>query len=229
MSSVPPSGARSGEPEPTGTSSGPRVQGPGSGKTEPSLAESVQARGSDLLEALERHRPGSREHADGTASYAFAAAVELDLGRTRAEAVRETARLHEVGKIYVPAGVLARPRGELGPGDRALLDSHPAYGAQLAHGAGVPEEACEWILATRASFDGSGPTRMAGEDIPLESRIIRVACACEESLALAGAGSAAELQRRAIDRLRDAAARELDPRVVDALATVLDRAASARA
>jgi HD-GYP domain-containing protein (c-di-GMP phosphodiesterase class II) len=195
---------------------------------DPGLAEGVRARGSALLDALERHLPGSRDHADGTASYAFATAVELDLGRTRAEAVRETARLHEVGKVYVPAGVLARSRTQLGPGDQALLDSHPAYGAQLAQGAGVPEEACDWILATRASFDGSGPIRLAGEDIPLESRIIRVACACEETLAAPGAGSAAELQRRAIDRLRDAAAGDLDPRVVDALAGILERAATPR-
>ena len=31
-----------------------------------------------LLDALELHVPGSREHADGTAAYGFAAAVELD-------------------------------------------------------------------------------------------------------------------------------------------------------
>ena len=228
MSSDPPSGARSSEPEGTGAST--EVPGRGSSKIEPDLAGCVQARGAGLLEALQRHLPGSREHADGTASYAFATAVELDLGRARAEAVRETARLHEVGKVYVPAGVLGRPRTELGPGDQALLDSHPAYGAQLAQGAGVPEQACDWILATRASFDGSGPTRLAGDDIPLESRIIRVACAGEGALAAHGTGSAPDhRQRTAIDRIREAAARELDPSVVDALVRVLERAGAAGA
>ncbi len=144
MSSDRPSGARS---------SGPEL----------SLAAHVEARGSELLDALERHLPSSRDHADGTATYAFAAAVELTLERDHAEAVREAARLHEVGNVYVPVAVLAKPPGELSPEDRALLDSRFASGAELARGAGVPDKACEWIGAVGERFDGSGPTGLAGE------------------------------------------------------------------
>jgi HD-GYP domain-containing protein (c-di-GMP phosphodiesterase class II) len=196
----------------------------GTSDAEPTLAGRVRARGSELLDALQSHLPGSREHADGTAAYAFAAAVELGFDRSRAEAVRETARVHEIGKVYVPAGVLVRPRGELGPGDQALLDSHAAYGAQLARGAGIPAEACVWILATRESFDGGGPTGLAGDQIPLESRIIRAACAQAALLAaLPTTGTPAELYRTATGRLRGDAGRELDPRVVEALAGMLQR------
>jgi HD-GYP domain-containing protein (c-di-GMP phosphodiesterase class II) len=206
-----------------------RPSGAPSSEPEPSLAARVKARGSELLDALERHLPGSRGHADGTAAYAFAAAVELDLERDHAEAVRETARLHEIGNVYVSSAVLRKPPGELTPEDAELLDSRFVRGAELARGAGVPELACEWISATRERFDGDGPTGLAGEQIPIESRIVRVACACDRALAAPtpGGGSADERRRSAVDALREAGGSELDPRVTAALAAMLERAAAA--
>jgi HD-GYP domain-containing protein (c-di-GMP phosphodiesterase class II) len=213
MSSDPPSDARSSEPEPTGGS-----------------AERVKARGTELLEALERHVPGARDHADGTAAYAFAAAVELDLDRDHAEAVREAARLHEVGSVYIPAAVAAKPRGELTPEEQELLDSAFASGAELARGAGIPEQVSEWIGAIRERFDGSGPGGLAGERIPIESRIVRVACACDTALAAPAPSATSQDERRrmAVDVLRAAAGSELDPRVTLALTTMLERATAGK-
>jgi HD-GYP domain-containing protein (c-di-GMP phosphodiesterase class II) len=213
MSSDPPSDARSSELEPAA-----------------GLAERVRARGTELLEALERHVPGARDHADGTAAYAFAAAVELELDRDHAEAVRETARLHEVGCVYVPADVVAKPRGELTTHEQALLDSAFASGAELARGAGIPDQVSDWIGATRERFDGSGPAGLAGERIPIESRIIRVACACDTALAAPAAPGTSqdELRRMAVNALRAAAGSELDPRITAALSTMLERATAAK-
>lgn len=196
----------------------------GGGGAPPDLAELARARGATLLDALEGHRPGSREHAEGTASYGFAAAVELGFEREHAEAVRETGRLHEVGMIYVPAAVLASSPEHRSAEGRALIDAHPGYGAELALGAGVPAEICAWIGATAERFDGRGPAGLAGERIPLESRIVRVACACDAALtAPQAAGGVAEHRAGAFATLRAAAARELDPRIVDALTGMLDR------
>ena len=209
MSSDPPSGAPSSGPEPT-------------------LAARVKAGGLELLEALESHLPGARGHADGTAAYAFAAAVELDLERDHAEAVRETARLHDVGSVYLPAELLAKPAGELTAEEQALLDSRFARGAELARGAGIPERACEWIGVIRERFDGGGPAGLAGEGIPIESRIVRVACACDTALAAPALGGASpdERRRSAVAALRAAAGTELDPHVTGALEAMLERAAA---
>ncbi len=211
-------------------SSDPRAGAPSSGPDQPAspepapdLATLVRARGETLLEGLERHLPGSRGHADGTASYAFAVAVELGADRARAELVRETARLHEVGKVYLPA---ARPRGPLSPEEAAVVASHPAYGATLAVGAGIPDRACEWIGAAGERFDGAGALGLAADEIPLEARIIRVACACDSLLATlrdpGGAGAQA-----AIAELRAAGGGELDPWVVEAASAIVGRAAGA--
>jgi HD-GYP domain-containing protein (c-di-GMP phosphodiesterase class II) len=171
--------------------SGDPSRAPSAGDTDPDsdLARIAHGRGASLLDALEKRTSGSRDHADRTASFAFAAAVELGHGRGRAEAIREGARLHEVGAVY--------------GGD------HDA-GAQLARGAGVPELICEWIAAAAERSDGKGPRGLAADEIPVEARIIRTACACDR----AGAN---------LDALRDTGG-ELDQRVVDALAAVLARA-----
>src|SRR6476620_6972873 len=211
------------EPAPTqywsmsSMSSDPQAGAPSPGTDQPaspdadsSLALVARARGETLLDGLERHLPGSRRHADGTASYAFAVAVELGADRARAELVREAARLHDVGKVYVPTALLAKPREELDMTEEALIDSHPAYGATLAIGAGIPELACEWIGSAGERFDGSSGHGWPGDRIPLEGRIIRVACACDTLLSRRPA-TARALPWMASAELRAAAGRELDP------------------
>jgi HD-GYP domain-containing protein (c-di-GMP phosphodiesterase class II) len=174
------------------------------------------------VQALDQRLPSSREHADATASYAFAAAVQLRLDRDACLLVREAARLHEVGKLYVRTELLARPTAGLAPGEREELAAQAA-GYRLALGAGVPERACELILQAGERFDGADdPTHPAGSDIPLGSRI--VAAACEYDLLLREHGDAG--RRHALIALIEQAGGRLDPMVVDALARVVERAAA---
>ena len=126
--------------------------------------------------------------------------------------------------IYVPASVLAAGPDARDAEGKALIATHPAYGAELALGAGVPAHACGWIRASAERFDGRGPAGLAGERVPLEARIVRVACACDTALTAPHAGgSAADHRTPAFATLRAAAGRELDPRVVEALTGMLDR------
>jgi HD-GYP domain-containing protein (c-di-GMP phosphodiesterase class II) len=178
-------------------------------------------RGTPLLEALDGHLPGARRHADATAAYAFAAAVELGFDRPSAETIREAARLHDVGLVYVPAPILARPADELDEAERAPLDAHLEAAYRLCRGAGIDESVCAWILRTRERYDGTGPDRLRGSEIPIEARIIRIACAGDLLLERAGAEAT-------VEALRAAAGTELDPAVTDAVVAVIERATSSR-
>jgi HD-GYP domain-containing protein (c-di-GMP phosphodiesterase class II) len=226
MSSDRQSDVRSSGPEQDGAGGSTAGEAAPTPQLEPGLAAVVGTRGATLLDGLERHLPGSSDHADGTASYAFATAVELGLERGHAEAVREIAGLHEMGKVYVPAAVLAKLPGELTPEESAQFDSHFAKGAELARGAGIPEPAAAWIEAAGERFDGAGPGGLLREQIPLESRIVRAACAFDGAFAAVAAAPPAERRRAAIEELRSAAGSELDPRVVETLASIVERAAS---
>jgi HD-GYP domain-containing protein (c-di-GMP phosphodiesterase class II) len=182
----------------------------------------VRERGEPLLQALSEHLPGARRHADGTASLAFAAAGALGLRRERAETIREAASLHDIGKLYVPAELLVRdPRG-LSPDEAELVESHYGAAAVLARGAGLPSTVAAWLTAVGERYDGRGPERLAAEDIPLESRIIRAACGCDALMGYAEPGTDdAELRHSVVAALWESVGAELDPRVVDALATAL--------
>jgi HD-GYP domain-containing protein (c-di-GMP phosphodiesterase class II) len=188
---------------------------PAEGAARAAIAE----RGAPLLDALEAHLPGARRHADATAAYALAAAVELGHDRERAEAIREAARLHDVGLVYVPAAILARPAEELDDAERAQLESHLEAAYRLCRGAGIDVEACGWILRTRERFDGRGPEGLRGTQIPIESRIIRTACAGDLLLTRAGAAAT-------VEALRASEGTELDPVVADAIVAVIERAAA---
>lgn len=193
------------------------------------LASVLTQRGGPLLDALEAHFPGSRDQAEAASSYAFAAAVELGLTRPSAELIRAAARLHDVGRVYVPAEVLAKPAWSRTPDEGALVESHHAKGAGLARGAGVPERVCEWIRLGGERYDGGGPNRLAGAAIPLQARISRAAHACYAALVEPAPErpEPTHHQPGPIGALRAGAARELDPMVVGALAAVLRRAGQA--
>ncbi len=187
-------------------------------------AAEVQLRGAPLVEGLEKHLPGSTEHGRATGSYAFAAAAGIGLGRGSAELCRETAKLHDIGKIYVERSILEQAPESLGATQRVALAAHYPTGARLALGAGIPGDVCIWILQVRENFDGSGPDGMAGEAIPVVSRIVRGACVCHTLLGTAersGATDPSAVKASVIVELREMSGRALDPRIVDALASSL--------
>jgi len=183
MSSDPPSDAPSPEPEQAGD------------------AELVRDRGADLLAALEARSPGALAHAELTARWALAIAAELRLPRATALALRETARLHGIGLLYVDAGD----------------DAQAEAAARLASGAGLPAAPCVWLEHWRERYEGGGPQGLYGGAIPLESRIIRAACVYAHELA------ADPDPTRALERLGEQAGTELDPAAIGAIAFVLDR------
>jgi len=188
------------------------------------LGALVRSRGEPLLEALDRHLPGAREHGEATASYAFVAAAELGFPRARCELYREVTKLHQIGLVYVPAVIATRPAGARDANDTATFEAHFESGYSLARGADIPEQVCVWLLRQREHYDGSGPEGLAGDAIPLESRLIRGAAVCQWALAVTPTGDERPPVARASATLTESAGHELDPRIAAALTTMLARA-----
>lgn len=211
MSLDPPSAGRSPAPEPP---------------ADLTLASLARLRGAPLIDGLEAHLAGAREHADACGSYAFAAAVELGMGRAGAELCRETARLHDVGKVYIPPSILRLDASEIDAESTRQLERHFEAGARLALGAGIPDDVCGWMLQARERFDGDGPDGLAGAAIPVAARVCRAACLCDSTLSSPAEGPLTTPDERrtvALAELRQSAGSELDPDVVEALVAVLSR------
>jgi HD-GYP domain-containing protein (c-di-GMP phosphodiesterase class II) len=207
----------SSDPRSDAPSPGPEEPSGPAGTAGPTDAEVVRERGGDLLEALEARLPGSVAHADQVGRWALAIAAELRLPLARALALRETARLHAIGLLYLDADVARGGDREGAPERRQELDAQAEAAARLASGAGLPPASCVWLEHWRERFDGEGPKGLYGGAIPIESRIIRAACAYAHELA-------ADAERaRALERLGELAGTELDPATIGAIAFVLDR------
>ena len=86
--------------------------------------------------------------------------------------------LHDVGKIGITDTILQKP-GPLTDDEFTIMKTHTRLGHAIVTAAECPTEA-EWILHHHERVDGGGyPDGLAGERIPLESRIILVADAFE--------------------------------------------------
>jgi HD-GYP domain-containing protein (c-di-GMP phosphodiesterase class II) len=183
----------------------------------------VRESGQALLAALEARFPGSTHHAESTATYSFAIAAELGLPRRRCELLREIARLHDVGKVYLPRELVLKP-GSLSDDERRELRAYPEAGFKLLVGAGVPEDAAHWALDHREHIDGSGyPRGLGGEEIPREARIIGVACAYD-AVRSDRPYYRGIPRRLALTEIRRSAGTQLDPAVVGALVSLVERA-----
>lgn len=89
--------------------------------------------------------------------------------------IAKSAPMHDVGKITIPIDLVRKPE-LLSPVERSLMARHTCNGARLL-GCMPPLAVARNIAAFHhENFDGSGyPDGRAGEDIPIEARIVKVA------------------------------------------------------
>lgn len=139
----------------------------------------------------------------------------MGLDEETVEQVRLAGLLHDLGKIAVEDRILQKP-GKLDPDELRRMREHAEYGYRLLEGLGV-SPVDRWIRHHHEWWDGSGyPLGLAGEDIPLGSRIILVADAFDAMTSdrvYRAAGTAAD----AIAELRRRCWTQFDARVVSAL------------
>jgi diguanylate cyclase (GGDEF)-like protein len=139
-----------------------------------SLVRTVHA----LARAVDAKDGYTHLHSHRVAFYAATLAVSLGLDPERVEMVRTAGVLHDVGKIGIPDRILLKP-GKLTKDEFMEMRRHSELGRDIIAGAGMSEIA-DWICELHERFDGHGyPFGAAGDDIPLESRILAVADALE--------------------------------------------------
>jgi diguanylate cyclase (GGDEF)-like protein len=113
-------------------------------------------------------------HSQSVSRLAEGIAAALGLDRHTVDQVRIAGLLHDLGKIGVPDRILQKP-GRLDDEEFEAIKEHSRLGFRLVEGLGIaPID--RWILHHHEWWNGAGyPEGLAGEDIPLGSRIILVA------------------------------------------------------
>ena len=131
-----------------------------------------------LARAVDARDAYTSSHSEMVSQLCEAIARELGLTENHVSNLALAGLLHDVGKVGVPDAILLKP-GPLTEQEFGVMKTHPTVGYNILAGADLGEPA-SWILHHHEQPDGRGyPAGLAGDEVPLESRIILVADAFE--------------------------------------------------
>jgi putative nucleotidyltransferase with HDIG domain len=122
----------------------------------------------------------SRDHYTGGHSfmvtqYALAIAARMGFDEKRLELIRVAGLLHDVGKIGVSDAVLNKP-GKLTDEETSIIRAHPVLGRVILESIDALKPTAKIVYHHHERYDGKGyPEGLAGNDIPIESRILQIA------------------------------------------------------
>ena len=154
------------------------------GEEEPGWAfrRKAPARPKDLetlvheADAHEHYAPG---HARRVADLALALADAVAFPPEERGRLERAALLLDVGVLELPAELLAKP-GLLSQPELHLVWTHPARGASRALEVTRDQTIATWVRWSHERWDGLGyPDGLAGSQIPLPARILRLADSAE--------------------------------------------------
>ncbi|MEQ9408726.1 MAG: response regulator [Fuerstiella sp.] len=192
-----------------------------------------------LARAAEHRDNDTGNHVIRVGRYTAIIAAAMGYPENRLSMLEQAAQLHDVGKIGVPDSILFKP-GKLDPDQYDLMKRHCAIGRQIIE----PISEKDWevlkthtrkgenllhvrsspllMLAARIAqthhekWDGSGyPLGLAGEDIPLEGRIVAVADVFD-ALSSARPYKQPFTREKCFQILEEGRGKHFDPRVLDA-------------
>ncbi len=123
--------------------------------------------------------PCAADHQRLVADLAGDIAVELGIDSDGFAGVRAGASIHDVRKLTVPAGILAKT-GPLEPVEMGVVKLHLQAGCDVVAGIQFPWPVRETLLLHHERLDGSEcPNGLSGDEIVIEARFIAVAVAVE--------------------------------------------------
>jgi diguanylate cyclase (GGDEF)-like protein len=173
-----------------------------------------------LAVALEAKDAYTAEHARSIVDQTEAVGRALGMDEEALKDLRLGAVFHDIGKIAIPESILNK-RGPLTPEERATIEQHTVIGEQILAPVEFLASVRRLVRHEHERWDGGGyPDRLAGEEIPLGSRII-LACDALHAMTSDRPYRKAMSCEEAYAELRRHAGTQFDPRVVEALLEVL--------
>jgi len=177
-----------------------------------------------LLHVAAEHDGELRDHVDDVAELADAVGRELGLDAEALTDVRRAATLHDIGKIAIPDAILKAPRA-LTEDEWQYMRRHTIIGERIINAAPGLSRVAGMVRSSHERYDGTGyPDALAGEDIPLGSRIVAV-CDAYDAMVTDRAYRPARPPEDALAELAACAGTQFDARVVAAFTAVIGRAA----
>ena len=175
-----------------------------------------------LVQTLSLRDRMTARHSAAVARYARAIAHEIGCTPADQELVHTAGLLHDIGKFAFPDRILLANR-KLDDEDWKIVRTHPYQGARLVRRIDGYGPVAEIILAHHERIDGRGyPRGVAGDDIPIFSRMISIADTYDVMTARDSYRTPVP-QAEAIAELRRVSGTQLDGELVEAFVRVLER------
>jgi diguanylate cyclase (GGDEF)-like protein len=164
------------------------------------------------VDARDAQRGG---HSQRVAELAARLAARLGADEATVELTRLAGTLHDLGELGVPEEILSKPE-PLTQAERTALERHAQIGSRMLESLGVDSVAA-WVRHHHERWDGTGyPDGLAGDEIPLGSRIVLVADAFD-AMTSDSVHRSARSTEEALAELQRGAGTQFDPAVVAAL------------
>ena len=174
-----------------------------------------------LANALEANDEYTSSHARWITDMSMLVGRALDLDREALKRLEFGALFHDIGKIGIPSEILQKP-GPLTDAEFEIVKEHPELGEKILAPIDRLADVRPIVRACHERWDGLGyPDGKAGDEIPMESRIVLV---CDAFHAMV---TDRPYRRRldpgeAVGRLRESAGTQFDPHVVDAFVALFE-------
>jgi diguanylate cyclase (GGDEF)-like protein/putative nucleotidyltransferase with HDIG domain len=173
-----------------------------------------------LAAAIDARDNYTLSHSDEVVGLACEVARRLGLPPAEVAKVRDGAMLHDIGKIAIPNEILYKS-GPLSPSEWETMRGHPVIGERILRRTPELAPIAPLVRHEHERWDGGGyPDGLAGETIPIGSRII-LACDAYHAMIAARPYRQSMSEEEAVEELRAGAGSQFDPHVVDALLSVL--------
>jgi putative nucleotidyltransferase with HDIG domain len=129
-----------------------------------------------MVAAIEARDPYTSGHSQRVCRNSKIIARALGLAEKEIERIGRAALLHDVGKIHEAFAPLLRKTSRLTAEEYALMQTHAAKSAELIQNVSYLRDIVDIVRHHHENWNGTGyPAKLAGEEIPLGSRIIMIA------------------------------------------------------
>jgi diguanylate cyclase (GGDEF)-like protein len=167
-----------------------------------------------LARAVDSRDVYTGSHSERVAAIAGAIAEKLELPAAEVELTRLAGSLHDLGKLAIPEEILQKP-GELTSAEWLVVQRHPQIAHRMLESLGV-EPVADWVLHHHERWDGTGyPDGLAGEEIPLGSRIVYLA-EVYDAMTFGRLYRSPRTRDQALEEIDRCAGMQFDPQVVRA-------------
>ena len=176
-----------------------------------------------LVQMITERNPELGDHAFEVAELAGAIARRVGMTAEQVVDVERAATLHDIGKLAIPESILIKP-GPLTAEEWQFVRQHTLIGERVLAAAPSLSRCAKIVRASHESWDGSGyPDRLAGQEIPLEARLIAV-CDAYEAMISPRPYAASRTVEEAVAELQRCAGTQFDAEIVRALVAELSAA-----